>query len=195
MSNPYFDHRVSPSRLADHTLARAEDINDRLDEVSQGFDGLHVHDLAAIKAPDGETLGRLPAAVTRALKTILFDVNGDLGVAAIATGEQMDAAVAAALAAIGWFTIVPVSAPQLLAVKTRYHVDSSGGALALQMPAAAVAGDYLIVVDITGSAALNNITLTANGLNVYGSAQDYVMDLANEALVLIYDATQGWVRT
>ena len=38
MSNPYFDFPISTSRFVPRSLARAEDVNARFDEVSYGFD-------------------------------------------------------------------------------------------------------------------------------------------------------------
>lgn len=49
MSNIYFDFSVSPSRFAPRTIAKAEDMNARFDEVSTGFDG--VQTALALKAP------------------------------------------------------------------------------------------------------------------------------------------------
>lgn len=49
MSNPFFDFTVSPYRFVALTLVRSRAVNDRLDEVSVGFDGVKTQ--IDLKAP------------------------------------------------------------------------------------------------------------------------------------------------
>jgi len=65
-------------------------------------------------------------------------------------------------------------------------VDSSGGAITVQLPNAATSGKVYIVKDRTGSAATNNITVTTVGgaVNIDG-ATTFVMNTAYESINVI----------
>lgn len=56
--------------------ARAEEVTSEFNSVQGGFDDAQVDIVRSIKAPEGETLADLPAALTRANKWLRFDANG-----------------------------------------------------------------------------------------------------------------------
>jgi hypothetical protein len=63
----------------------------------------------------------------------------------------------------------------------------------LTLPASASVGDEIQVVDATGTAGTNNITLGSNSLKINGSVQDAVIDVNGGAAVLLYTgSTYGW---
>lgn len=73
-----------------------------------------------------------------------------------------------------------------LNVRTTYHLDSSGGAFGLLMPAM-TQGDWIKLVDIAGALPSNSVTLTrnvANG-NLAGYAEDRILDVAWDSLELV----------
>lgn len=56
--------------------ARAEEVTSEFDAVQGGFDKVATDTARSIKAPSGETLNDIPAALTRANKWLRFDANG-----------------------------------------------------------------------------------------------------------------------
>lgn len=78
----------------------------------------------------------------------------------------------------------------------RYLVDSSGGAVTLTLPSSASLGDEIGVIDATGSAGTNNITVARNGGKIEGASSDLTVSTNRSAFTLVYyNSTQGWVKT
>lgn len=96
MSNRFFTNILN---LVARTKARAGAVEADFDGVGAGFDAAQVELDAAIRAPNGEVLDRLPAAAARASKSLVFDSSGGVAVAVAATSVEMDAAIAAAVSA------------------------------------------------------------------------------------------------
>jgi len=72
-------------------------------------------------------------------------------------------------------------------------VDTST-AVTVTLPATAALGDEIRIIDGTGNAATNNITVARNGHNIEGSASDLTVDVDRAAFGLVYyNATQGWI--
>lgn len=68
MTNPFFDFIASVSRFVPRTKAKAEDVNARFDEVTQGFDGVQA--ALDLKAPlASPTFTGVPRAPTAAVGT------------------------------------------------------------------------------------------------------------------------------
>ena len=79
---------------------------------------------------------------------------------------------------------------------TNDRVLCTAGSIAITLPAAADAlvGDTVQVLDASGVAGTNNITVARNGANIQGSASDLTIDINNAAPILVYSgATYGWV--
>jgi len=77
--------------------------------------------------------------------------------------------------------------PYVVLVTDEYlSVDSSGGAITVQLPNAATLSQVFIIKDRTGSAAANNITVTTVGgaVNIDG-ATTFVMNTAYQAINVI----------
>jgi len=73
------------------------------------------------------------------------------------------------------------------------RVFAVNGAHTVTLPATAVAGDTIKVVDISGAASTANITVARNGHNIAGSANDLTIDVNNAGIELVYiNATYGW---
>jgi hypothetical protein len=78
----------------------------------------------------------------------------------------------------------------------RYLIDSSGGAVTLTLPSSASLGDEVGVIDATGSAGTNNITVARNGGKIEGANSDLTVSTNRSAFTLVYyNSTQGWVKT
>ena len=75
-----------------------------------------------------------------------------------------------------------------------YFIDTSSGAITVNLPASPSAGDIMALADYAGTAATNNITIGRNGSNIEGIAFDAVITANRESKTLVFvDATQGWL--
>lgn len=95
--------------------------------------------------------------------------------------------------------VAPVKSASLTGTATLasggvYHVDTTGGAFTATLPPSPAAGDWVLLRDVARNCAAANLTLDRNGANVYGAAQNYVMDVSGETVLLIVDSTLGWIR-
>ena len=77
-----------------------------------------------------------------------------------------------------------------------YFINTTSGVITANLPASPSAGDIMSVVDYTGTAATNNITIGRNGSNINGAAVDFTIFQNNGSVTLVYvDGTEGWVVT
>lgn len=82
-------------------------------------------------------------------------------------------------------------------VGTGYIFDT-GAARTITLPAGPTTGDFVVIIDGTGQAATNNITVARNGNNIAGLAENLTIDIDNASIRLIYTGTigggtQGWI--
>ena len=76
----------------------------------------------------------------------------------------------------------------------KLFIDVSGGTATVTLPASPNMGNEVRVIDATGNAATNNITINRNGNNINGAADNLVLDVNRAAIGLAYyNSTQGWV--
>ena len=74
-------------------------------------------------------------------------------------------------------------------------VDTSS-AVTVTLPATAVIGDEIRIIDGTGNAATNNITVARNGHKIEGATSNLTIDLNRAAFGLVfYNTAQGWLLT
>jgi hypothetical protein len=77
----------------------------------------------------------------------------------------------------------------------RYLIDTSS-AVTLTLPASASLGDEVGIIDATGGASTNNITIARNGGKIEGASSNMVVSTDRSAFTLVYyNSTQGWVKT
>ena len=118
------------------------------------------------------------------------------------TGEQQ-LRMNAGATAVEWATVVSGAA---WAIKTGAYtavngdgvmVDTSSSAITITLPISSgppSVGDFVRIMDATGNAATNNITVARNGNNIQGAASDLTISTNRAAIGLVYvNATQGWV--
>jgi hypothetical protein len=98
-------------------------------------------------------------------------------------------------AGIEWQS-VQTSSPITGAAGKGYPVNTTSGAITLNLPAGVV-GEQVAVVDYAGTFDTNALTISANSSEkIKGSTNDVIMETERQAGVLTYvDATQGWVLT
>jgi len=75
-----------------------------------------------------------------------------------------------------------------------FFVDTSGGALTISLPANPTMGTKVHLIDGSGNAGTNNITVARNNENIEGVANDVIMNYNRATITLVYyNATNGWV--
>ena len=75
----------------------------------------------------------------------------------------------------------------------KYIVDTST-AVTLTLPASPSFGDEVKVIDGTGNAGTNNITINRNSNKILGADSDFTLDVNRAAVDLVYyNAAQGWI--
>ena len=76
-----------------------------------------------------------------------------------------------------------------------YIVDTSS-ARTLTLPATGTLGDEIKIIDGTGQAGTNNITINRNGHKIQGLTDNLVINISRAATGLVYyNAAQGWILT
>ena len=75
-----------------------------------------------------------------------------------------------------------------------YFVNTTSGAITVTLPASPSLGDEVSIIDASGTADTNNITVGRNSENIQGSAADLTISTERAGLTLVYfNATQGWL--
>ncbi len=141
------------------------------------------------------------AGLTRA-SIIVGDASGDPSALAKGTSEQVlrvntagtDLEYADAVGGAAWAL---KTAAYTAVAGDGVMVDTSSSAITITLPISSgppSLGDFVRVLDATGNAATNNITVARNGNNIQGAAADLTIATARAAIGLVYvNAAQGWV--
>jgi len=75
-----------------------------------------------------------------------------------------------------------------------YFVDTTSGLITVTLPASPTQGDEVSIIDYSGTADTNTITVGRNGSNIAGVAEDLIVAVERAAFTLVYaDSTQGWL--
>ena len=88
-----------------------------------------------------------------------------------------------------------VSASVSVSAGKGFFVNTTAGAITIELPSSAEAGDQIILIDYARTWGTNAITIDSNGLNFQGAGDSYTVDYdtAGQSLNLVYSgATIGW---
>ena len=73
-------------------------------------------------------------------------------------------------------------------------VDTSGGAVTVTLPATAQQGDEIRILDVGATFDTNNLTVSRNGHNIQGAANDLTVNTERAGFSLVYyNSAQGWL--
>ncbi len=87
----------------------------------------------------------------------------------------------------------PSGTPVTATAGDKLFIDTSS-AKTVTLPSSASMGDEIRIIDVTGNASSNNITLSRNGHNIQGAASDLTINVDRAGIGLVYyNSAQGWV--
>ena len=117
----------------------------------------------------------------------------EVGVQAALPGDYVDTtALNSALGSYKQEVNLAISANTTLVAGRRYFVDTTA-ARTLTLPASPTLGQDIVVIDATGSAATNNITILRNGGKINGLTEDAILDVNQGTSIFTYTgSTLGW---
>ena len=95
--------------------------------------------------------------------------------------------------AVSWNTTAVTSSPLTAASGVGYFIDTSGGAITVNLPAGS-AGAIISLADYTNTWQTNAVTVNANGSEkIGGVAAPATLNIEGQSVTFIYvDATEGW---
>ncbi len=95
---------------------------------------------------------------------------------------------------VDWQTTIQTSTPFTAVSGKGYFINTTSGAITMNLPSSPSVGDIVAIKDYAGTFADNNLTIGRGGSNMNGTASDNVRNTANESLTMVYaDATKGWL--
>jgi len=101
----------------------------------------------------------------------------EVGIKAALPSDYVDTtALNSALSSYKQEVNLAISANTTLVAGRRYFVDTTA-ARTLTLPASPTLGQEVVVIDATGSAATNNITILRNGGKINGLTEDAILDV------------------
>ena len=94
---------------------------------------------------------------------------------------------------VDWETTIQTSTPFTAATGKGYFINTTAGAITMNLPTSPAVGDIVAFKDYAGTFDTYNLTIGRGGSNIVGGTTDPVISVAGQAVVLVYgDATQGW---
>jgi len=117
----------------------------------------------------------------------------EVGIKAALPSDYVDTtALNSALSSYKQEVNLAISANTTLVAGRRYFVDTTA-ARTLTLPASPTLGQEVVVLDATGTAATNNITILRNGGKINGLTEDAILDVNQGTSVFTYTgSTLGW---
>jgi hypothetical protein len=98
-----------------------------------------------------------------------------------------------ATGAVNWDTTPKTTSPVTAVSGNGYFINTTSGAITINLPATPTAGDIVAISDYANTSATNNITVGRNSSLIDGSAVDATIKVNGQVYTLVYvDATEGW---
>ena len=95
---------------------------------------------------------------------------------------------------VAWVTTIQTSTPFTAVSGKGYFINTTSGAITMNLPSSPSAGDIVAIKDYAGTFGSNNLTIGRGGSNMNGDATDSTRTTNNESLTMVYaDATKGWL--
>ena len=97
---------------------------------------------------------------------------------------------------VDWVTTVQTSTPFTATSGKGYFINTTSGAITMNLPTSPTAGDIVAVSDYAKTFDDNNLTIGRGGSNIGGVGVDAIVNTEGIALTLVYiDGTKGWIIT
>jgi hypothetical protein len=94
---------------------------------------------------------------------------------------------------VNWDTTPKTSSPVTAVSGNGYFINTTSGAITVNLPSTPAAGDIVAIADYANTSATNNITVGRNSVNIDGEAIDATIKVNGQVYTLVYvDATEGW---
>ena len=149
-------------------------------------------------ADNAVTLAKMAGLVRG--KIIVGDASGDPSALTVGTADQVltsDGTDVSWSDSVGGASWAIKTGAYLAVTGDGVMVDTDSSAITITLPISSgppALGDFVRIMDATGNAATNNITVARNGNNIQGAAADLTIATNRAAIGLVYvNATEGWV--
>jgi hypothetical protein len=94
---------------------------------------------------------------------------------------------------VNWDTTPKTSSPVTAVSGNGYFINTTSGAITVNLPSTPAAGDIVAIADYANTAATNNITIGRNGSKIDGETKDGLILVNGQVYTLVYvDSTEGW---
>jgi len=94
---------------------------------------------------------------------------------------------------VNWDTTPKTTSPVTAVSGNGYFINTTSGAITVNLPATPAAGDIVAIADYANTSATNNITVGRNGSKIDGENKDAVIYVNGQVYTLVYvDSTEGW---
>jgi len=94
---------------------------------------------------------------------------------------------------VNWDTTPKTTSPVTAVSGNGYFINTTSGAITVNLPATPAAGDIVAIADYANTSATNNITVGRNGSKIDGETIDAKIKINGQVYTLVYvDATEGW---
>lgn len=98
------------------------------------------------------------------------------------------------IAAVGVASWDMITSNTTVIPNSKNLVDTTGGAITVTLPLSPVFGQEIMLIDASGNAGTNNITIDGNGEKIQGQVEDLIISTTRAAFQVVYfNAANGWV--
>ena len=93
-----------------------------------------------------------------------------------------------------WVEVDSLTSAYTASAGDKLILDTGGDAKTITLPSSATLGDEIRIIDGSGEASYNTVTINPNGLQIAGSGSNLTITDSRAAITLVYyNASHGWV--